>query len=137
MNKTVASRLSGPGAVKILVAEADSGIGAMMAHLLTDAGCQAEVALDCETALRMAREENFDLIIIDLASPASRGCELCRRLKQNASLRKIPFLFVAGSPDKKDRQRAFALGAVDYILKPFSLVDFVSRILSHTRLKTS
>jgi DNA-binding response OmpR family regulator len=125
------------GKIKILVVEDEPTIGMMMACLLTDAGCRVEVVRDSETALRLARDGKFDLIAIDLVLPGISAFEFCGRLKQNVRLRDLPFLFVAGSADEEDRRRAFALGAVDYIIKPFYLADFVSRVLSHTGIKTS
>jgi len=137
MNTIAAARCFASGLVKILVVEEDPEIGMMMALLLTDAGCLVEVVRNGDTAMRLEPEHGFDLIIIDLVIHGTSGFELCDRLKENVWLRDIPVLFVAGSPDDKDRRQAFVHGAADFFVKPFSPMNFVARVLSHTRIKTA
>ena len=85
--------------------------------------------------MRLAQEGKFDLITLDIDLPDTDGLELCRRLKQDAHLCHIPVIFVSGRPYEGNRQRCFELGAADYIVKPFDVSVFVSRIFSH--LKTA
>jgi DNA-binding response OmpR family regulator len=119
--------------VKILIVEDDTPLAMMMISLLTQVGCEAEVATTGKRAMQFAEEGNFDLITLDVDLPDTSGFKICTRLKANPRLRDTPIVFVSGRPHEEDRQRAFELGAVDYITKPFAAMDFGSRILSHIK----
>ena len=118
---------------KILIVEDDTPLAMMMVSLLTRAGCDVQTAWNAEKAIRLAEGEDFDLITLDVDLPRTSGFEICSRLKENPSLRDTPIVFVSGRPHEEDRQRAFELGAVDYITKPFAAMNFSSRILSHIK----
>jgi DNA-binding response OmpR family regulator len=121
---------------KILVVEDETPVVMAMAYLLNRAGCEVEAAWNAEKALRLAHDGAFDLITLDIDLPGTSGFEICRRLKQSPGLRDIPVIFVSARPHEKDRQRAFELGAVDYIEKPFEATDFIFRIISHAKAKS-
>jgi DNA-binding response OmpR family regulator len=95
-----------------------------------------DVACNAVKALRLAQGGNFDLITLDIALPGGTGFEIFRRLKQLPGWHDTPVIFVSGRHAEEDRQRAFELGAVDYISKPFEPTDFIFRIKSHARPKT-
>jgi DNA-binding response OmpR family regulator len=116
---------------RILVIEDEPGVSMMMVYLLTQAGCEVEMAWNAEKGMRLAQKEEFDLITLDTSLPGISGFEIFRRLKQNPRQRDTPVVFISGHPCQEDQQYAFELGAVDYIEKPFGTLDFVSRILSH------
>jgi DNA-binding response OmpR family regulator len=121
------------GKIKILIVEDDTPLAMMMVSLLTRAGCDVQTAWNAERAMRLVEDEVFDLITLDVDLPRTNGFEICTRLKENPRLRDTPIVFVSGRPHEEDRQRAFELGAVDYIIKPFATTDFGSRILSHVK----
>jgi DNA-binding response OmpR family regulator len=118
---------------KVLIVEDDLPIAMMMVSLLTRADCETEVATTGKRAMQFAEEGNFDLITVDVDLPDTSGFKICSRLKENPRLRDTPVVFVSGRPHEEDRQRAFEVGAVDYITKPFAAMDFGSRILSHIK----
>jgi CheY-like chemotaxis protein len=124
------------GKARILVVDDQIAVAMMIVFLLTRAGCQAEAALNAEQALRRAQTGPFDLISLDIGMPVN-GFELCQRLKQIPHLKETPVIFVSGNISEEDQQRAFLLGAVDYITKPFDAQKFVPRILSHVTRKAS
>jgi DNA-binding response OmpR family regulator len=121
------------GKVKILIVEDQMAVAMMMVYLLTQAGCETEVAATGKKAMQLAEGENFDLITLDVDLPGISGFEVCSRLKANSHLHDTPVVFVSGHPQEECRQRAIELGAVDYITKPFDALDFASRILSHIK----
>jgi CheY-like chemotaxis protein len=121
---------------KILVVEDQTSVAMMMVFLLTRAGCEVATAWNAEKALPLAQVGGFDLITLDIDLPGTSGFEICRRLKQTPGLRDIPVIFVSARPHAEDRQRAFELGAVDYIEKPFEATDFIFRIISHAKAKS-
>lgn len=120
--------------VRILVVEDEMPIAMMMVHILHIKGCEVETASSGEKALSLAQSGNFDLITLDINLPGMNGFEICRRLKLLPQYRATPVVFVSGRMEPEYRQRAFQLGAADYILKPFNVDDFLTRICSLVEL---
>jgi DNA-binding response OmpR family regulator len=118
---------------KILIVEDQAAVAMTMVYLLTQAGCETEVAATGKKAMQLAEGGNFDLITLDVDLPGISGFEVCSQLKQDPRLCDTPILFVSGRICEQDAQRGLELGAVDYITKPFDALDFVSRIQSHIR----
>jgi two-component system cell cycle response regulator DivK len=116
---------------KILVVEDQPDVLAMMLYLLKRAGCETTDAKTGAEALRLAQEEKFDLITLDIDLPDTDGLELCRCFKQDVQLVHIPVIFVSGRLCEGNRHRCFESGAADYIAKPFDASAFVSCIFSH------
>ena len=102
----------------------------MLVFLLTRGGCEAEAARNAEQAMRLARTKEFDLITLDVELPGTGGFEIYQRLREIPQLKSTPICFVSGRPTIENMQRAFELGAADFIEKPFETRDFLSRILS-------
>jgi DNA-binding response OmpR family regulator len=69
--------------------------------------------------------------VLDIDLPDIGGFEICRRLKEDPRFSPIPVIFVTGRFCEESRRRGLALGAADYIEKPFDISDFVRRILFH------
>lgn len=116
---------------KILVVDDEIPVATMMAFLLTRVGCEVKTALNVEKALSLVQTERFDLITLDIDMPGVNGFELFLRLKQIPHLAETPMVFVSGRATIENQQYALdELGAADFIEKPFSASDFVSRILS-------
>ena len=118
---------------RILIVEDDTPLAMMMASLLTRAGCDVQTAWNAEKAIRLAQDEDFDLITLDVDLRGTNGFEICSRLKENPHLHDTPVVFVSGHPSEEYQQRTVELGAADYITKPFDALDFASRILSHIK----
>jgi DNA-binding response OmpR family regulator len=118
---------------RILIVEDDTAVAMMMVYLLTQAGCETEVAATGKKAMQLAEGGNFDLITLDVDLPGISGFKICSRLKENLHLHDTPVVFVSGHPQEECRQQAVELGAADYITKPFDALDFASRILSHIK----
>jgi CheY-like chemotaxis protein len=116
--------------VKVLVVDDQMAVALMMVFLLTQAGCDVEMALNGAKALQLAQTGMFDLITLDVDMPAVNGFVLFQRLKQIPHLKDTPMIFVSGNSTIENQQRAFDLGAADFIEKPFDTQDFLSRILS-------
>ena len=122
---------------RILVVEDQTAVAMMMVYLLTQAGCDAEVAMTGTRAMKMARAGDFDLITLDVDLPDANGFEICSRLKHDPRLCATPVVFVSGHLCENDQQRAVELGAADYITKPFDTLDFAPRLLSHLETRKS
>ncbi len=113
---------------KILVAEDEKQIGDMIAFKLSNSGHQVVRAPDGEQAIKLASRELPDLILLDAMMPGLSGFEVLRRLKGDTSLRAIPVIMVTAKGHERDVLNGLRGGAVDYIVKPFSLKELSARV---------
>ena len=93
------------------------------------------VAMDGETALQTVSEERPDLILLDIMMPGIDGYEVCRRLKADQSTHDIPIIFLTAMSEEQNEARGLAMGAVDYITKPFSPELVEARVKNQLELK--
>ncbi len=91
-------------------------------------------ALNGPDALKYAREKSPDLILLDIMMPDMDGYEVCRRLKADPDTRNIPVLFITALDEIENKTSAFEVGAVDYITKPFELLEIKARVKTHLTL---
>lgn len=91
-------------------------------------------AKDGKTALKLAQQEQPDLILLDIMMPDMSGYDLCEQLKNIQALRHVPIIFVTALSDSGDEEKGFALGAVDYITKPFNPAIVKARVRTHLSL---
>ncbi len=94
-----------------------------------------KVASNGVDALKIARRERPDLILLDVMMPGMDGFEVCRHLKDDAQTQNIPVIFVTAKNANSDEEQGLNLGAVDYITKPFVIPIAKARIRNHIRLK--
>jgi two-component system phosphate regulon response regulator PhoB len=113
---------------KILLAEDDKQIADMISFKLTNAGHSVIRAQDGEQACILAARELPDLILLDAMMPSLSGFEVLRRLKADANLRAIPVIMVTAKGHERDVLSGLRGGAVDYIVKPFSLKELSARV---------
>src|ERR1039457_5734816 len=116
---------------KILIVEDQPEIRALMAFILTRAGCEGQSARDGRDGMQLARQPDIDLILLDVDLPDISGIEICRRLKADPNVCRIPVIFVTGQFCDEAREHGLTLGAADYIEKPFDVPQFVRRVLFH------
>ncbi|UBM61871.1 response regulator [Candidatus Sulfidibacterium hydrothermale] len=90
---------------------------------------------DGVSAIRKAKTNNFDLILLDIMMPGMDGYEVCKILKSYPTTKDIPIIFLTALNDPKNIQKAFQFGAVDYISKPFSKEELTARVNLHISLK--
>jgi DNA-binding response OmpR family regulator len=113
---------------KILVAEDDKQIGDMIAFKLTNGGHLVIRAEDGEQAVTLAGRELPDLILLDAMMPGLSGFEVLRRLKSDPALRAVPVIMVTAKGHERDVLSGLRGGAVDYVVKPFSLKELAARV---------
>lgn len=82
-------------------------------------------------ALRLAKAQRFDLILLDIVMPGIDGYEVCRRLKDDAITRDVPIIFLTGQMEAQDEIYGLEAGAVDYIYKPYNVAVLLARIKIH------
>jgi DNA-binding response OmpR family regulator len=109
----------------ILVVEDEEAIAEAVRVRLVAEGYDVRVAGDGPLALRMAGEERPDLVVLDLMLPGMDGLEVCRELQRDAW---IPVLMLTARADEADKVAGLAVGADDYMTKPFSLRELAARV---------
>ncbi|MBF0102658.1 MAG: PleD family two-component system response regulator [Desulfobacterales bacterium] len=92
-------------------------------------------AINGKKALEIASKRPPDLILLDIMMPEMNGYEVCHKLKGNDITKNIPVIFITALSDTLDEAKAFNLGAVDYITKPFQPVITKARVRTHIELK--
>jgi DNA-binding response OmpR family regulator len=113
---------------RILMAEDDKQIADMIAFKLTNGGHQVIRAQDGEQAVALAASELPDLILLDAMMPGLSGFEVLRRLKSDPALRAVPVIMVTAKGHERDVLSGLRGGAVDYVVKPFSLKELAARV---------
>jgi DNA-binding response OmpR family regulator len=113
---------------KILVAEDEKQIADMIAFKLTNSGHQVIRAQDGEQAMKLAKRDIPDLIMLDAMMPGLGGFEVLRLLKLDATLRSVPVIMVTAKGHERDVLSGLRGGAVDYVVKPFSLKELAARV---------
>ncbi|MHB1135066.1 MAG: response regulator transcription factor [Chloroflexota bacterium] len=110
---------------KILVVDDENIVREVVERYLAREGYQVSVAADGEAALRLARSERPDLVVLDLMLPRIDGLEVCRRLRAEGNL---PIIMLTAKGEETDRIVGLTLGADDYMVKPFSPRELVARV---------
>jgi putative two-component system response regulator len=105
----------------------------VLCELLRDYG--RRVALDGETALRMAKATPPDLVLLDVVMPGMDGFEVCRQLRSDPATAEVPVIFITGLGDDRNETLGFEVGGVDYITKPFNAQVVRARVQTHVELK--
>ena len=117
-----------PPKKKILLADDDELIAAVIRHRLEREGFEMVHCLDGRAAYAAAETNSFSLAVLDYKMPIMDGFELLERLRKHPAYAKIPIVMLTSMGNEKDIVRGFALGADEYILKPFSPVELLARI---------
>ena len=120
---------------KILIVD-DIPINIQMAmNILKDEGYKMYYAKSGEMALKLIDENDFDLILLDIMMPEMNGFEVCLKLKSNDKTKNIPIIFLSGKDSSSDIEKAYEVGGIDYVVKPFITRELITKVKSYTRLK--
>ena len=119
---------------KILVVDDAETNLLILSNLLAEEG-DIFSATDGTQAIALAGSMLPDLILLDVSMPGMDGYEVCRHLKSDIRTRDIPIVFVTGRTEDNDQEKGLSLGAIDYILKPYSPLIVLARIRNHLALQ--
>jgi len=114
-----------PDSSTILLVDDEDSIQTLLAYPLERDGYRVVQARDGEEALRLFRELEIDLVVLDLMLPKVDGLEVCRRMRAEST---VPIIMLTARDDELDTVLGLELGADDYITKPFSIREFRSRV---------
>jgi CheY-like chemotaxis protein len=121
---------------RILIAEDERDIRDLITFTLSFAGHQVTAATNGEEAVEKALQIIPDLILMDVRMPRMTGYEACIRMKQEESIKNIPVAFLSAKGQESEVQTGLEVGAVEYILKPFSpdqLTERVNKLLEQAK----
>ena len=104
---------------------------------LTEQGYKVRSVTEGLMALTVAEAAKPDLILLDIMMPNIDGYEVCQRLKANEQTCDIPVIFLSALDEVLDKVKAFSVGGVDYITKPFQLEEVLARIQTHLSLRAA
>jgi two-component system response regulator RegX3 len=110
---------------RILLVDDEPDILAPIRYALERDGYAVETALDGEAALDRARRAPFDVVVLDIMLPRRSGLDVCRDLRAESD---VPIIMLTARDDEVDRVLGLEFGADDYVTKPFSTAELVSRI---------
>ncbi len=106
----------------------------LLSDMLAQRGYNVKIALSGPEALASIKQEQPDLILLDIQMPDMDGYEVCRRLKANQETSDIPVIFLSALSETDDIIRGFEVGGVDYVSKPFQSREVVARVNSQLTL---
>ena len=133
MSESGADRETGPNtalpasaAARVLLVEDEPSLVVTLTDRLAAEGYRVESATDGVRALERALGETFDVILLDVALPGKNGFDVCRELRQSGC--SVPILMLTARGEVVDRVVGLKLGADDYLVKPFEMIELLARI---------
>ncbi|HEX2257716.1 MAG TPA: response regulator, partial [Afifellaceae bacterium] len=113
----------------VLVVEDEAALGELLHYNLAVEGYEVATAVTGEEADLFIRERIPDLVLLDWMLPGGlSGIELCRRLRARDATARLPIVMLTARGEEEERVRGLALGADDYVVKPFSLPELMARL---------
>jgi signal transduction histidine kinase len=106
----------------------------LLSEMLSKQGYSVRSAISGTAAFMAIRTKRPDLILLDINMPNLNGYEVCRQIKSSESTRDIPVLFLSANSEAIDKVRAFQIGCLDYITKPFQVEEVLARVNTHLTL---
>lgn len=109
----------------ILIIDDDEDLSFVIADMLEDYGYMVSQAKDGDEAFRMMSTETYHLVLLDINLPGTTGFELCQELRQVST---VPVIFASARTSESDRITGFDIGGDDYLAKPYSMKELLSRV---------
>lgn len=122
---------------KILIVDDNFNNLQVLANTLSHNGYDIEIAENGKEAIAVLMGEDFDLILLDIMMPVMNGFDACREIKLIESRKEIPIIFLTATTEESNVSKAFEVGGVDYITKPFNQNELLARVKTHIDLKES
>ncbi len=115
-------------AIRVLVVDDEKDIVELVRYHAAKAGFECVAGGDGPTALRLVRELQPDVVILDLMLPGLDGLQVCRRLREDPATARLPIIMLTAKAEEVDRILGLELGADDYVVKPFSPRELMARV---------
>lgn len=107
----------------------------VLGNILMAENYQLSYSQNGKEALEAVKQNEFDLILLDIMMPVVDGYEVCRQLKSDSKTKDIPIIFLTAKIEKESVVKGLKLGAVDYVTKPFNADELLARVRTHLSLK--
>ncbi|HIK14932.1 MAG TPA: PleD family two-component system response regulator [Leptolyngbyaceae cyanobacterium M33_DOE_097] len=107
----------------------------LLTRMLTRKGYTVQAVNSGKKALALVELAPPDLVLLDISMPDMDGYEVCQHLKANPKTREIPVIFISALNEVSDKIRAFDVGGVDYITKPFRVAEVIARVATHVTIR--
>ncbi len=120
-------------APRVTVVEDEEALSVLLRYNLESEGYQVETILRGDEAEMTLRDNVPDLLILDWMLPGVSGIELCRRLRQRPETERLPIIMLTARGEESERVRGLAVGADDYVVKPFSTPELLARVKAMLR----
>lgn len=114
--------------IKILVVDDEADLVELVSYNLKKEGYVVEPAFDGEEALSKLKKKHYDLLILDLMLPGIQGMELCRIIRNDPKIARLPIIMLTAKGEELDKILGLEMGADDYMTKPFSPRELVARV---------
>lgn len=112
----------------VLIADDDPDIRELVRFKLEQAGHEVTAVADGDAALSANDNADFDLVLLDVMMPRKTGLEVCAALRSDPAMNTVPILMLTARAQERDVDSGFASGADDYIVKPFSPRELLTRV---------
>lgn len=109
----------------------------VLGNLLQIENYKIEFAISGEVALEWLTNKRFDLILLDINMPGMNGFEVCKKIRSNPQMNKVPVIFLSAESERESILKGFEEGAQDYVTKPFDSRELLARVRTHLALKDS
>lgn len=113
--------------MRLLLVEDNLDLCASLADSLESQGILVDYAYDGKTAYQLAKENEYDIIVLDINLPQINGIELCKRMREQLALN-TPIIMLTARIDIQDKLASFENGADDYLAKPFEMPELLARL---------
>jgi DNA-binding response OmpR family regulator len=113
---------------KVLIAEDEETIVESLSFLMEKEGYDVSVATDGRTAISMIARDIPDMVLLDVMMPVCDGFEVVRAVRGDSNTRQVPIMMLTAKTREVDRRKGLELGVDDFVTKPFSTRDVVSRV---------
>src|SRR5581483_8124587 len=120
---------------KVFLLEDNPAIVQLVRDLVETQGWEFEFSAQCRGAVAAIKKFQPDALLLDVALPDGEGFEICREIKREESLSKIPAIFLTAKGDIASRLKGFDAGGQDYIPKPFDMRELRARLYAHLSIK--
>lgn len=119
----------------VLIVDDNPDILRLLSQMLVDEGYAVQTAISGAEALAAVQATPPDLILLDIMMPEMDGFQVCQRLKADAETHDIPIIFISAIGATGDKVKAFTVGGVDYVTKPFQIKEVLARVATHLSLR--
>lgn len=110
---------------RILIVDDDDDLSFIICEMLEGCGYSAKRAASAEEAFDILSRQSFELILLDINLPDSTGFEICKRLRDTSD---VPVIFASARTDEEDRITGYDIGGDDFLMKPYSMKELLSRV---------